>query len=555
MNQKKNTKILMILITIVVIFLLVLGIVFVFLATDLFKSDKELFFKYMTQMGDVKEGFIENNLIQYFEKQKTTPYNDEGTFSVNIASEKNQEQLENINNFNITFSGQVDTANSKSNQEISLNYSDDVKFPIKYKQIENKIGLQTDYVGKNFIALETDKLDNLFENTMSINMDSLQKLQELDKIELTEEEKNHIQSTYGEIFNQQLSKEKFSKVKESDKNGYKLSLTGEELKNIILQLLETLKDDQTTLDKLNGYLQIQKSSNKISIRDIDNVIKSINNNSEELDKQNFEITVYNKRRKTSKIVISTNELKLDIQKEKNQDNVQYNVGLEVTQENETVKIHAKADYTGLSSIQNVKETYELVLELQEQQWQYQLNNNINFTDSVSIEEFTNQNSILLTNYEHDQVSNFLNAVRERIGQVNKQQMEQLGVEENKNPILYMMSMPTEISHSNNLIGNVLNEELQEEAVNSFNQKFEIYANTNQPGVTVKGLFSVISSNNAQEDNNMKIKEINFNGEEYEATDENIAFIKGDIDTSKNYRVEFEKDQNTGLIYRVVINQK
>ena len=555
MNQKKNTKILMILITIVVIFLLVLGIVFVFLATDLFKSDKELFFKYMTQMGDVKEGFIENNLIQYFEKQKTTPYNDEGTFSVNIASEKNQEQLENINNFNITFSGQVDTANSKSNQEISLNYSDDVKFPIKYKQIENKIGLQTDYVGKNFIALETDKLDNLFENTMSINMDSLQKLQELDKIELTEEEKNHIQSTYGEIFNQQLSKEKFSKVKESDKNGYKLSLTGEELKNIILQLLETLKDDQTTLDKLNGYLQIQKSSNKISIRDIDNVIKSINNNSEELDKQNFEITVYNKRRKTSKIVISTNELKLDIQKEKNQDNVQYNVGLEVTQENETVKIHAKADYTGLSSIQNVKETYELVLELQEQQWQYQLNNNINFTDSVSIEEFTNQNSILLTNYEHDQVSNFLNAVRERIGQVNKQQMEQLGVEENKNPILYMMSMPTEISHSNNLIGNVLNEELQEEAVNSFNQKFEIYANTNQPGVTVKGLFSVISSNNAQEDNNMKIKEINFDGEEYEATDENIAFIKGDIDTSKNYRVEFEKDQNTGLIYRVVINQK
>ena len=53
----------------------------------------------------------------------------------------------------------------------------------------------------------------------------------------------------------------------------------------------------------------------------------------------------------------------------------------------------------------------------------------------------------------------------------------------------------------------------------------------------------------------EIKEINYNGEEYEASEQNITLIKGEIDTEKSYRVEFEKDQDTGLIYRAVINEK
>lgn len=53
----------------------------------------------------------------------------------------------------------------------------------------------------------------------------------------------------------------------------------------------------------------------------------------------------------------------------------------------------------------------------------------------------------------------------------------------------------------------------------------------------------------------KIEEINFNGQEYEASTQNIAFIKEDIKTDAYYRVEFEKDQSTGLIYRAVINPK
>lgn len=556
MNQKKNTKSLMILIIIVVILILIGGIAIAFFATDMFKSDKDLFFKYASKIVDSKEGFIENDLLKYFEKLETTPYNDEGSFSTNMTSDKNEDDIiKNVNDFNITYSGNVDTANSKSYQEISLNYSDDVNFPINYKQIENKIGLQTKYVGKNYIAVETDKLNKLFGNSMLINTETLEKMQELDKVELTDEEKNHILTTYKEILDKQLSNEKFSKVKESDQNGYKLSLTGEDIKNILVQILETLKNDEMTLNKLNEYIEtLSNNSEKLSANDIDSLIKNLNNNSNISDDK-IDITIFSANGKTSKISISTEEIKINIQKEKNEDNLKYSIELESSGSDSLKKVFVNAIYTGLSTMQNIQESYEIGTELEEGQLKYQFIKNVNFTDNINIEEFTDQNSLILTNYEPEQITNFLNAVGERITQVNKQQMEQLGLEESQNPIIYSIPSLSLILGQSSSNMNLPTNELNDTEVNTFNEQFEMYASTNQRGVTVKGLLSMISSNNETNNKNRQISEINFNGEEYEATQENITFIKGDIDTSKNYRVEFEKNASTGAIYRVVINEK
>ena len=52
-----------------------------------------------------------------------------------------------------------------------------------------------------------------------------------------------------------------------------------------------------------------------------------------------------------------------------------------------------------------------------------------------------------------------------------------------------------------------------------------------------------------------IEEINIDGEEYEVTEQNITFLKSNINVEDAYRVEFEKDSNTGLIYRAVINKR
>jgi len=567
MNQKKNTKILLILIIIIVIIILA-GVGILVFATDIFKSDKEMFFKYMADIGDPKKGFIDEELKQYFEKKNNTPYNDEGEFSVNISSDNEQKKFENVNNFNISFSGQVDTANSKAAQNISLNYSNDVKFPINYKQIENKIGLQTKYVGSKFVAIETEKLNKFSEDLDDVESygEMVDKLQKMEKVELTEDEKSHIKDTYITVINQQLEKDKFSKVKESDMSGYKLSLTGTDLQNVLVKLLETLKNDQTTVDKLNEYLKIQKNSAKITASQIDDAIKSIKDDTDFSDK-NFEITVYQKNRDVCKLVIETTEGTIAIEKkiEGNQQNI--DVSYEMKEDKKS-KISFSANFENLESLQNIKENYELIMSLPEVAesstttdvdskvvvYKYNFSNDVNFTDSATVEDFSSDNSLMLTDYDSDQVSSFLNAVVERISEVNEQQMGQLGLEASENPIVNIIpSIGLYLGNMNVL--NQVNSNMSEAEINNFNQKFEAYESTNLKGVTVKGLLSTISLNNQSEETSNEIKEINYNGEEYEASEQNITLIKGEIDTEKSYRVEFEKDQDTGLIYRAVINEK
>ena len=161
--------------------------------------------------------------------------------------------------------------------------------------------------------------------------------------------------------------------------------------------------------------------------------------------------------------------------------------------------------------------------------------------------------MILTDYESEQVSNFLSAVGERLVQVNKQQMEELGLEEDENPIQYLIPSLAMLSMSGDFIGQTT---LTEEEINTFNSKFENYEGTNQQAQTVKGLLSTISRNNRDEENDdIKITELNFNGQEYEATEENITSIKNNMNIEKNYRIEFEKDSDTGLIFRAVINEK
>lgn len=567
MNQKKNTKILLILIIIIVIIILA-GVGILVFATDIFKSDKEMFFKYMADIGDSKKGFIDDGLKQYFEKKNNTPYNDEGEFSVNISSDNEQKKFENVNNFNISFSGQVDTANSKAAQNISLNYSNDVKFPINYKQIENKIGLQTKYVGSKFVAIETEKLNKFSEDLDDVESygEMVDKLQKMGKVELTEDEKSHIKDTYITVINQQLEKDKFSKVKESDMSGYKLSLTGTDLQNVLVKLLETLKNDQTTVDKLNEYLKIQKNSAKITASQIDDAIKSIKDDTDFSDK-NFEIAVYQKNRDVCKLVIETTEGTIAIEKkiEGNQQNIVVSYEMK---EDKKSKISFSANFENLESLQNIKENYELIMSLPEVAesstttdvdsevvvYKYNFSNDVNFTDSATVEDFSSDNSLMLTDYDSDQVSSFLNAVVERISEVNEQQMGQLGLEASENPIVNIIpSIGLYLGNMNVL--NQVNSNMSEAEINNFNQKFEAYESTNLKGVTVKGLLSTISLNNQSEETSNEVKEINYNGEEYEASEQNITLIKGEIDTEKSYRVEFEKDQDTGLIYRAVINEK
>ncbi|MEI3356691.1 MAG: DUF6583 family protein [Clostridia bacterium] len=565
MKQKKNTKILIILIILVLLIILVAGGVYAYLVTDLFRSDKDIFFKYASKLADKKQGLIDENLSQYIEKKKTNAYTNEAEFKPNVTAKSGQSEFDNVNKFNASFTGKVDKTNSKSEQNVSLNYSDSVKFPVNYRKIDNETGLQTDYVGNKYIVLDTENTSNLANSseTQEIETD-INSLEKITQLNLSETEKDQIINTYMQVLTENLTTDKFSKITDSNKKGYKLQLTGDDIKNIETKLLETLKNDQTTLDKLNEYLKEQKNSAKITSNTIDRAIKNISN--QDLENEKLEITLFVSKGKVDNITIETNEIKLEIAKTENNNIAQYNINFEVLQNNnqEAIsKILVIAKYEGLKEKQKVSESYEIELANEEITYDYKIDNNVSFGEGIEIEDFSNSNSMKLADYDEEKVATFMQAVFARIEQTNKKQMEELGVEENLITKMFP-SLAETFPMSQDGQGD-------EETINNFNQKFEMYASTNLQGTTVKGLITTISTNNginssSDEDDGSddeqdttkskyEIKEINYNGEEYDVNQQNITFIKSDVAVDKYYRVEFEKDQDTGVIYRAVINEK
>lgn len=629
MGQMKNTKIVKILIIVVSVLILILsGVAYLYFATDIFKTNKQLFFKYIGQVVDSKNGFIDNKIVEYFDKKGSTPYSNSGQFLVDIQTE-NSEQYEAVNNFNISFTGQMDNQNKKQEQKISLNYSDNVTFPFIFRKVGDNIALQSDSVSKNFIAFNISEKDGQIisiedmVNKISTSAESVKSAYEDGEV-----------NEYIRTITDKLNEEKFSKLEENGLKGYKLTIT--------------------TTDAMNIFKDISENENATDSENENDSQEGLDGNNE----QNIEITVYSKGGKLNKIIIAFGTANLTIAKEQEKGLKGINASLNIPIGDQGIDISLKGTYSGIDKMANVEEKYELSLQMADYSTIYTLNNNVNFAQNVNIEDLTEQNTTFLNKYPDDKVEEFLESVSERVEQVYKDQMQELGLQENQYPlsnlfpILNMLGLQSDNDSKKNEIyeaismisndalseayneyyvdgasgrsmeqvyleklnakllenvdilsslgitynGNELSQDnpigqlpatletegytieitqdqkinvdskselpwlknskqLDKTQIEQFNAEYEIYVDTNLPGVTTKGLLSIIDSNNEEDKYDYKIKEINFNGNEYEATKENIAFIKEDIETGSAYKVEFEKDPDTGAIYRAVINPK
>ena len=437
-------------------------------------------------------------------------------------------------------------------------------------------GIQSEYIGTKYIAIKdgqelqgADNIDLSFVDTVA----SLQNLQiPYDQIQA-------LKTTYFDNIINQIENSKFSKISEENKVGYRLSLTGDELKNVLTQILETLKNDENTLNQLNELLGLQQSSSKIRTTDIDNLIDDLN----DAEIGEIEITTYKNNGKVSGLEIKQEYLELSLERTESEGQETSNATINLLNNTDkNLNLGLVARFNGLNS-NNVNESYEISVQGNYQSqgndqtnenqtsenlnYKYTINNSVQFAEAVDIEDFSNQNAVILNDQDEEYVSGLLNAIQDRLVAVNQKQMEQLGATAEQNPLYFVL--PTQIL--SDVLGIQSNNQLSEVEATEFNEKFYLYEGTSQRGVTVRGLLSTIALNNGYEDsssegdeseenennrnNNPQITEIHFDGEEYEVSEQNITLIKDMIETEILYRVEFELDSNTGLIYRVVINKQ
>ena len=556
-------------IIIVLITILLLGGIFTYLyfGTDLLKTNGQLFFKYLGQVVDVQDGFIDRQLIEYSNKKYTEKYEDNWNFSGDIdMSGMDSDMLQTVNDFNITYSGKIDNTARKNEQDISINYSSDVNFPLKYKYANETLGLQTDYVSSKYISIEiAEKFGVEDTSEFPDTIDFFSDFTNQETMNLTAEEREQVINTYLPIFEEKLGQKEFTKTKENDVTSYSVSVTNQEIKDLILTILETLKNDSILMPKMEEmFKDVLDTMNQTSDEDmtVQSLIQAMidDMNDADIEEGTNTITVSQTNRKLSAIALTINDtsttVEFKISKTNDSGNLTYGIEMNAT-DNETqenARYFFTASYQGLEELTSVNENYQFGIvgniDGEEQQMIYTLNCTDTFNDGLTIEDFKDDEIQVLNDYNAEEILTLIMKIAERVNEVNTMQMEQIGFSEYGNPLLFafpLTSMPILIY---NQASNTVDESsMSEVEMSAFNSKFTQYEG-GQRGTSVRNLLQMILSNNiAETDENRKVE---VSGVVTMTKDDTEAPID-EINTSSTYHVEIQ--YNEGLVSEIVITKQ
>ena len=565
------------LIVVVIILIAIIGGIFAYLyfGTDLLKSNEQLFLKYIGQIFDTENGFIDSQLIEYTNKKATGKYEDTGKFSIDTnIDEIDYDMIEKLQDFNITYSGKVDNTNSSSEQEITLNYSEDVNFPFKYKYTNETLGLQSEYVSSKYIGIENNNLKELIgkfgaEDTENFpdKIELLNNSKEQSTLDFTAEETEQLINTYGSILQEKLDGKEFTKNKENGVTSYSVTITNQEIMDLYRTILETVKNDQIIIPKLEEqFKDIIDTVNQINSEEytVQNMIQDAINSidSEEEEDKTITITVSQTDKKLSTISLKEHnaeqerEIETKIEKLDSQGNLTYNIEMNVTDiaSGENTRYFLNANYQGLEQLETVQGTYQFGvtgnIDGQEQRYIYNLENTDVFNDGITIENYAEDEIQVINDYSAEEIITLLMTIIQRIDEVNTQQMEEINSEYG-NPLIYAFPLTSSVGLlTYNQAADVVDESsMSELEMSSFNSQFTQYEGA-QRGTTVKALLQSVMANNSWEtDENRKVE---VSGVVTIAKDDTEA-PTDEINNSSTYNVEIQYTE--GLVSAIVITEQ
>lgn len=497
--MNKNKKIIMILVIILLVILLGIGGTFAYLyvETDIFKSDKEILIEKLSELISGESNFIDTNLKNYTEKKKQSAYENSGNLTLDVQiPEEVVENTDDVNNISVNFSGKTNQAERQIEQNIEIDYGkEDLAFSINYKQDNDTYGIQSDYIGAKYTAIENNNSQEL-EEELGVNFsETLSEMQITEKLDFSEAELEQIKNTYLTILDEQNTEEKFSSYDISTGKSYQLTLTGEEFKNLLLKFLEAFKQDTVIQNKLNNIV-----GREVTSSDIDQMIEDVN----KLEVESFKLIVETTDGILTGIVIQIDNNIVSLRKQVTGEQLSYQGEIQTIQDETNIKLGITSQFNGLQSLNTIDENHNINIEIsaenQVMAYNYNILNKIQFNDTISIEGFNSENSIVLNDYDETTLENYIDKVGERIIQVNQNHIEKLGV--NLNPLIFT----NPITMSSYLIyegASSALEKAQNAQKEMFNDKWKMYEG-NQLGTMVNSLIGDVVANNISEVEDKKI---------------------------------------------------
>lgn len=465
----KNKKVLIIssIIAIIVIIAIVIGMLY--FATDLFKTDKQLFYKYIAKAKIMDTGFANQYTIA---NEKITKNSNSSLANISLlTSTPNTEtgiaDIQEV--LKITSNGLVNVPLKQSYRDFTLLSNNQNLLTLKYMRDDNTYALGADNIVTKYIAVENSNLKELFtklgvEDTTDIPNSIPTNYEEILKID--EQTLDNLNQTYSKIIYESIDETHFYKTVSEDKTvTIGVSLSEQETYNLVKTILETAKNDNTLLNLIINKAQLLGYTD-ITVQDVQSEIQTylddMADNAYSTDKDFIKLSIVKKDKNIIAIELETNyeekvsttagEIVADVPStvEKNR----YNVMVDFSEanklvismkENDIEKVNITISYsydadninlnTELSVVENetnstMKMQYQIsnyqtdnisqncVIEFKdstkEETYQLNLSNEIKLKEDIQIEKLTTENSAKLNDMTAEEISQLFTAIVARV---------------------------------------------------------------------------------------------------------------------------------------------
>lgn len=479
-------KIIIIIVVVILLLLAIAGGVFayLFLATDTFKSEQTLFYKYMGQgLGSVK---LETNsqLLNYEKLKGQSAYTIDGNITASYENTGNDTRNEAVENMRIKVAGRVDETNKEANINIKLDNGTQTVMEADLTKSNNILAFYSPEIITNYAGIRNEKLTDFWKNIdMTKNTpvlpNTIQTIALMSLLSVTEEERQNIMTTYGTVLQENIPETNYKKqskvaVKKNGKNyeanTYRLDLSGAEVNTVVSKLLQTLKQDSVTLNMITTKAKALGLSEEYT--EINNLTKGIQYQIDNLSttleglSSGVSIIVYEVDGNTILTeIVAKNQMKLTIDNEQKANGQVLNIKIDNLSADEsyvTLSIGIKTNFTdsqtvteitinkdetntldimiqneGTASLKTMKNTYNITYTNEQGITSAEYVEDIAFVDSIEkVTKLDETNTGIFNEYPAEQTNSIVKAIIERIKSVVTKKLEEMGIfsEESNKPI-------------------------------------------------------------------------------------------------------------------------
>lgn len=580
----KKKKITIVVILVVLILLTIIGTcIALYINTDMFKTSKVLFAKYLGQNSDnlmSLENIIQKT--QYDSMQDKSPYNKNIEADIKYTEDIGTSEENNKNSVNDlkVFISQENDNNGYDYRNVKLLKSGEQVAQIEYMKSEGECGIKFSDLFNQYIITENDDLKEIFIK-MGYTEDEIKNIPKnlnfeqdfLDEIKLSEGELLNLQEKYVKIVEGNIIEENFSRQKNQivtinnqnyNANAYILTLTKEQLNSIYVELLETIKQDDIILNKIDllqnkiDEMELTYNLKEELIKNIDLTIQKIKQNNIGVDET--KIIVYESNGITLRTRVETKDYQTNIDYlglngtyfaeilVSNEKVEKYKVTLNYSSDNLsfTIQDNSKTASLEFTRIDEVKENsanrqYNLSYSIDDKKIVANIKEEIELSENIeNIQKFTEENSVNANSLDDETKAKIKESIDGKI-------------EETKEKIVYQdiekMLKDTKIVQDFTILDS---NGITDTERNRFNSNFELLKGENLSGENILQTINIIK-NNIEDMEIVSGTELKIGIVRDGGNDEVITTLTNffEENTRKSYNVSLEYDEN-GLVNELVL---